>query len=202
MFLTTQYKTVTVPKPPRLAQEWGHNMTIYDSDPAGNLWRTSLGIHGKNPLVVVGLNPSVATDEKSDRTITRIKEYASWHGFDSFVMHNLSAQRTKEPLLLSIKQDIELHRQNLKSIQDSLERDPNPHLLAVWGENIYLRSYLKLALQEIMAIATSKSATWLHIGPKFTRQGHPLHPVRGSYQPLYHFNVEDYFYTRVLSPGC
>lgn len=76
-------------------------------------------------------------------------------------MHNLRAQRTKEPLMLSIRQDTKLHKQNLRAIQDSLDKYPNSCLLGVWGENIRIRPYLKSALQEIMAVAASKSGTWL-----------------------------------------
>ena len=73
---------VSVPKPLNLSPGWPNNMTLYNSDPLANAWRTILGHDGVKPVIVIGLNPSYATDIKSDRTISRIKEYACWHGFD------------------------------------------------------------------------------------------------------------------------
>lgn len=189
-----QFKSVIVPKPAaRMSQLWANRPTLYQSDKPATAWRTILGLESTNPLIAVGLNPSYATDLKSDRTISRIKEYAIWHGFDGYIMLNLSAQRTTYPIHLTPKLDAGLHRENMDMVAKTFDLYPQLHILAVWGEKINFRSYLKDSLQEILSLASSKPTTWLQIGPTTTKSGHPFHPSRGEYQPLYHFDIKVYF---------
>ncbi len=42
----------------------------------GNTVRYVLGRYEKNPMIVVGINPSIATNEKNDNTITIIENIA------------------------------------------------------------------------------------------------------------------------------
>lgn len=48
-------------------------------------------------LMVIGLNPSTATDTLDDPTITRLKYFSLEHGFDAFCMTNLFAFRATDP---------------------------------------------------------------------------------------------------------
>ncbi|WP_370567037.1 DUF1643 domain-containing protein [Leucobacter sp. cx-169] len=45
--------------------------------------RFLLGTVGTNPLVCMGVNPSTATPEKLDRTVTRVARYAELNDHDS-----------------------------------------------------------------------------------------------------------------------
>ena len=54
---------------------------IYDISP-DNHWRFSLGKEGTRKLITIGLNPSRATKEKSDTTITKVARVAEAGGFD------------------------------------------------------------------------------------------------------------------------
>ena len=44
---------------------------------------------GNNPLVVIGVNPSTATNKKLDFTVTKVMEYAERNDFDSFIILNV-----------------------------------------------------------------------------------------------------------------
>ena len=48
---------------------------ICEPDPRQDSHRFLLGVKGKRPLVVIGLNPSTTDKEQSDRTITRVRKY-------------------------------------------------------------------------------------------------------------------------------
>ena len=48
---------------------------IYNSD-QNDQWRYTLGRSGARPLLVIGLNPSTATQEKLDPTVTRVEKVA------------------------------------------------------------------------------------------------------------------------------
>ena len=76
-------------------------------------YRFILGTRGRNPIIVIGLNPSTATPEQPDPTIKRVSAIASHNGYDSFVMLNLYAQRATIPGNLDVELNRELHGENL-----------------------------------------------------------------------------------------
>ena len=57
-----------------------YNPDIYHRN-TNNSCRYALGISGKNPLFVVGLNPSTADDQKPDQTIKKVMGFAQRNGF-------------------------------------------------------------------------------------------------------------------------
>ena len=73
---------------------------IYHPD-HNNQWRYTLGTIGNHPLITVGLNPSTATQEKLDNTVTKVEKVARQCGFDSFIMLNGSVAQTLPPELLA-----------------------------------------------------------------------------------------------------
>ena len=69
---------------------------IYHSE-HDDQWRYTLGTIGKRPLITIGLNPSTATQEKLDNTVTKVEKVAQQCGFDSFIMLNLYPVRATDP---------------------------------------------------------------------------------------------------------
>ena len=114
-----------------------------------NTARFYLGTSGKKVLVFCGLNPSTATKEKSDRTITKVFNYSKKYGYDSFLMINLYPLRSKYPYKLPTNFSKSLHLENIKYISDGLKNYINPDLLVCWGNNISIREYLHNCLYEI-----------------------------------------------------
>jgi len=76
----------------------GHsfNNIIYSKSP-DNKYRYALGTKGKKTLYCFGINPSTATPEKYDPTVTRVKKVALKNGFDSVVMLNIYPLRATNP---------------------------------------------------------------------------------------------------------
>lgn len=77
---------------------------IYDETEAHRyvLWR--LWQPDRLPLVVIGLNPSTATELALDNTIRRCIQYAKDWGHGGLVMLNLFSFRSTNPKVLSFKQ--------------------------------------------------------------------------------------------------
>lgn len=69
---------------------------------------------GQKMLVVIGVNPSKATENISDPTMTKIIGFAKYNGFDGFIMLNLYPQRCTNPNGLDKEINTEMHNENLK----------------------------------------------------------------------------------------
>lgn len=151
--------------------------------------RFSLGKDGERKIIVVGLNPSTATQDKSDATITKVAKATQMNGYDGFVMANLYALRSTDPAGLPKNADTELMKQNVRAIAD-LAADGGVTIWAAWGTKIDTRSYLIEALAQIREQVTD--AEWRHFGP-LTKDGHPSHPSRLSFEwEFSNFEVDNY----------
>jgi hypothetical protein len=88
---------------------------IYQST-ADDACRFALGRSGRRRLVVVGLNPSTATREKSDPTAAKVERVARAHGYDGFVLVNLCPVRATDCRTLPEMVEPELLKANLDAI--------------------------------------------------------------------------------------
>lgn len=152
---------------------------IYSTS-TNNSVRYYLGTKGKSPLIFCGLNPSTATSEKSDQTITKVKTFASNFGYDSFLMINLYPKRSTEPSDLPTKFDDKLLTKNIKNISSLLNNYHNPDMLVCWGNNIVIRDYLNICAKEIGILLGPKFRMVYQLG-SLTDMGHPRHPSRITY---------------------
>ena len=75
-------------------------------------------------LFCFGINPSKATPQKLDPTAKRIKRIAIEHGYDSWIILNVCAQRATDPNEMhdDSENDLISNSQNLKIITDLLEQ--------------------------------------------------------------------------------
>jgi hypothetical protein len=168
-----------------------YHIDIYKNNPE-NTARFALGTTGKNPLFVIGLNPSTADDKKPDMTITKIRIFAKNAHFDGFVMLNLYAQRTPFPNQLDTELNSTLHQENVKHILQCFKVYKQCSILASWGATINTRPFLPQCLTEIKIALDQLNVSWLKIGD-LTQGGHPRHPSRAAYkQGLTRFNVDAY----------
>lgn len=152
--------------------------------------RFLLGTLGANPLVCVGVNPSTATPEKLDRTITRVARYAELNGHDSWAMLNLYPQRSTDPKGMHAVHLPELKAANEQSIAAFIG-GRKLTLLAAWGELINTRPYLRPMLESIVEITDASTCEWQSIGGLLTSD-HPRHPSRGAYLELQPFDIAAY----------
>jgi hypothetical protein len=159
---------------------------------SNNSVRYYLGTKGKSPLIFCGLNPSTATSEKSDQTITKVKTFAQNYGYDSFIMINLYPKRSTEPSELPAKYDDKLLTENIKNISSLLSNYHKPHMLVCWGDKIVIRDYLNICAKEIGILLGPKFSKVYQFG-SLTIMGHPRHPSRITYNiELNEFDFKNY----------
>ena len=145
-----------------------------------NSWRFLLGKSGKNMLIVVGLNPSTATDTRPDMTLRKIERIASDNGYDGFVVVNLCPLRSTIIEDLPVEPDAEAHRKNLEVVEAFVRSLQRPCLWAAWSGGIRAREYLQHARDDLIARLKPYRFRWLRYGP-LTKSGHPRHPSRVPY---------------------
>lgn len=168
-----------------------YEINIYPNSNNNNE-RYILGKLGKKPLIIIGLNPSIANDKEPDMTMKKIIGFAERNNYDSFIMLNLYPQRTTQPKNLHKILNSNLHKTNVNHIIELLSSYNNATILAAWGEKILIRPFLKNCLVEIVSSTSSLKVKWLKIGD-LTKNGHPRHPSRVSYElGLTDFDILEY----------
>ncbi len=152
---------------------------IYHPD-QDDQWRYTLGTYGDRPLITIGLNPSTATQERSDPTVARVQKVAQLNGYDSFVMLNLYPVRATDWSELPAKVDANAYTRNLDEIEKLIAHYESPTLWAAWGETVVQRPYFLRARDELHARVAKLTPQWVMFGEP-TVSGHPRHPSRLSY---------------------
>ncbi|ATA77696.1 MULTISPECIES: DUF1643 domain-containing protein [Capnocytophaga] len=166
-------------------------ISIYEASSDGKN-RFILGTKGKNPLFVIGVNPSTADDKVADKTITKVMGFAEKNNFDSFIMFNLYPQRATRPNDLHIDKDDSLIEENTKTIKSMLQKYSFPTILVAWGNLILERKYLKECFLKIYNELQDNSIRWMKIG-NLTNTKNPRHPLYAPYDaPLTEFEIKKY----------
>lgn len=159
-----------------------------------NTERYVLGTKGENPLVVIGLNPSTADDNKPDPTIKKVMGIAEGAKKGSFIMLNLYPQRATSPTDLDIEFDIKKHESNIQNIKSLFEELglTNFDVLLGFGNNISTRGYLFNCLEDIIGLLEIYAPRWNKTGD-ITKYGHPRHPLYVSYcHGITQFDIKRY----------
>ena len=156
--------------------------TVFDlyQTTANNRARFLLGKRGRNTLMVVGLNPSVATAERSDLTASKVETIARSAGYDGFVIVNLYCQRSTDPNGLHKHCRHQYAEQNLSAIKQAIVRLNIDTLWAAWGTGIECRPYLRSSAAALHTVSRKSACRWVHYGA-LTTKGHPRHPSRVAY---------------------
>lgn len=157
-----------------------------------NKSRFYLGEKGSKVLVFCGLNPSTATKEKSDTTISKVKQFSKNYGYDSFLMINLYPFRSTDPDKLPLELDEELHKENIKNIKKILKYYKQSDLLVCWGDKVHSRYYLNECFADLWR-ETEESFKGVYQIGDLTQAGEPRHPSRLPYSlKLTKFDIKKY----------
>jgi len=148
---------------------------IYKNDTA-NKNRFVLGVKGKRPLICIGINPSTATPEKLDNTLTAVSPRALDYEFDGWIMLNVYPQRATNPNNLHKRMNKMIHQQNMLEIEKIFRQYPDAHIWAAWGNLIEKRDFLKTCLKDIILLSQDHACKWISVGT-ISKQGHPHHPL-------------------------
>lgn len=146
---------------------------------------------GQKMLIVIGVNPSKATDKMSDPTMTKVLGFADHNGYDGFLMLNLYPQRCTNPNDLDKEMDEGLHQANLKHIASEISNMDSVSVLLAFGDTITCRPYLKTCLKDVISLLMPKNPKWFQIG-ELTRNGNPRHPSRAGYCAFSPLDINKY----------
>ncbi len=162
--------------------------------------RFLMGRFRANPMIVMGLNPSRATLEKFDMTITRVHRFSQQLGYDGWIMSNLYPLRCTHPDLLPEERSEILCQQNLEYMAELFTSVEQPVIWAAWGNPVCLRPYFFDCLAEIVTMLEPFEVGWKHLHIP-TKAGHPRHPSRLAYQvSSYHMDIENYLVNSGVHP--
>lgn len=154
--------------------------------------RYLLGKKGNNPLIVVGLNPSIATSEKSDNTISKVATVAELNGFDGFVMINLYPVRATDYTKLETNANQNEIEKNISIINNLVADIKEPVFWLAWGDNIFDRDFFKDSCIEIIKSLEKYNIKYKNFGA-LTASGNPRHPSRLSYSWSFQdFDINSY----------
>lgn len=126
--------------------------------------------------MVFGANPSTATPGVPDHTIRRINTFVLTQGFDGWIVFNLYPLITTNPDGLPTRLKPDVHRRNLRIVNQTLKEYPIKLSWAAWGNIIEKRNYMGSNLRDILKITEGYALTWNQLDPP-TLKGHPRHPL-------------------------
>jgi hypothetical protein len=105
-----------------------------------NTVRYVLGKYNREPIIVFGINPSTASAEKNDATISIVEHIAQMRGKDGYIMLNIYPLRATELDGKYPKEaDEALVEKNLRYISERIK--PGDEIIAAWGGHIDDRDY-------------------------------------------------------------
>ena len=120
--------------------------------------------HGEGICQFIGLNPSTATDEINDPTVTRCINYAKAWGYTGMYMTNIFAFRATDPRVMKA------HPEPVGSENDhylALIAREVDIVVAAWGTHgkfLNRGQQVKRLIQDLHCL-------------KITKDGHPSHPL-------------------------
>ncbi len=150
---------------------------IYECN-ARDTWRFALGRSGRNPLVVVGINPHAATRLQADATVRRVQAIAEKAGHDGFVLLNLYPVRSRCVKDLPQRPDALAIEANRASLRRHLQHATRRVWLA-WGNDIFKRAFFAIEAAFVVHLSFEAGASCERYGD-LTKRGEPRHPSRAS----------------------
>ena len=138
--------------------------------------RYMLGKKGKNTLICIGANPSVASGSECDTTMNNLCSILQNNGYDGFVMLNLYLLIATNPDELA-DFDEKIHAKNSAKIKAVLAEYKNSDILLCYGVVLKKRKYLQKCLDDILSLCSSRNIKCLDA---ITKDGYPPHPSRKS----------------------
>ena len=134
---------------------------------------TREGLGGTGTVVFIGLNPSTATADVSDPTVTRCTNFARAWGAERYVMVNLFAWRDTDPRGLLKVADPVGPSNNVAILAETMDAK---HVVAAWGSHAFLRERLLSArVAEVCGMLAKHGVDLQCLGT--AKDGQPRHPL-------------------------
>lgn len=153
----------------------GYTPSVYEYDDTRNL-RFALGNYGEKTLICIGINPSSASDQESDRTMNELIKFSKTNGYDSCIMINPCPIRSARPsdLPKDSEMDGNITRMNLECIEKVLTQCVGCDALIMWGNFVTSRTYFTKSSIAIMELLLEYHITAKHI-ERLSNAGNPYH---------------------------
>ncbi|SEQ09139.1 hypothetical protein SAMN02910289_01254 [Lachnospiraceae bacterium RM5] len=152
-------------------------------------YRYALGKKGKNPLVVICMNPSAAKEDYSDMTINRIIKVSSMLNYDGWIVFNLYPERATNAKNLE-KYNEKVSEDNKEIIRKFLVEHSISEVWGAWG-NINGIETLKLAKRDVLNMLTDLNVRVYYFGT-LGKEGNPRHPLQRSEKVIFDNNCKNY----------
>ena len=152
-------------------------------------FRCALGRIGRDPLVVICMNPSAAKEDYSDATINRIIKVSKLLNKDGWMVFNLYPERATKACNLSIY-DRDVASNNLSVIKEFLVNNEIYEVWGAWGNSgsnptlVEAKKVVKELLKEI-------NVRVYYFG-SLTNEGNPRHPLQRSEKMVFDNNHKKY----------
>lgn len=129
-------------------------------------------------VLFIGLNPSVATDERNDPTVTREIYFAKREGFEKYIKVNLLDFRATDPRTLNERGLRIRSEENLVYINDLVLK--SKVVIVAWGNpdrrlfsySQDVKSILKASNRKVYCLGTTKAGNPRH--PLYLKSDSPL----------------------------
>lgn len=152
-------------------------------------YRYALGKIGKNPLVVICMNPSAAKEDSSDMTINRIIKASEKLNHDGWIVFNLYPERATDARKLEEYSET-AGRDNIEIIREFLiEYDIN-EVWGAWGNTNGIET-LKLAREGILNMLEDINVRVYYFGT-LSKEGNPRHPLQRNEKVVFDEKCKKY----------
>ena len=138
-------------------------------------FRYALGRIGKNPLVVICMNPSAAKEDISDATINRIIRVSKKLNKDGWIVFNLYPERATKAYDLS-QYDKTVANNNLSIIQEFLVDNKISEVWGAWGNSGNILTLIE-AKKSLLTMLKNNRIRVFYFGT-LTKEGNPRHPLQ------------------------
>ena len=96
----------------------------------------------KNPLIIIGCNPSAANEEHSDPTMVLVDGFCQRNGYGGYIMLNLYPQIAGNVGGLPNNINNEIHSFNVHIIERTIKENNKSDILFAFGQIIEEKDYL------------------------------------------------------------
>lgn len=147
---------------------------------------------GERNLNIIGLNPSIANESKSDPTMKKVLGFAHYNGFTGYRMFNLCPIRATNPDDLPLDLNCDIYERNLKEILSSIcPSNKHVEILFAFGNNITKRQYMLDCFEDIINTIKDTPCKCYQIRT-LTKKGFPRHPLYEPYSIFNSFKLNEF----------
>lgn len=141
--------------------------------PENQQYRYALGRPGNKTCLIVGMNPSAACEEYSDRTVNKVIKTVQDLGYDGWIMTNLYPERATDAKNMD-EFDQSRAEKNAKQIIALCNQYRIKEVWGAWGNPTH--DNLIKAKDILLKRLIKKKINIFHFG-ELTKLGNPRHPL-------------------------